>query len=84
MEAPLYAHVINPETMAEDVTRAGFAIVSRDDRFVKNPDGYYYSRVVAERRPGAADAEAKATAGRSFTLENVSASSASMALQAAP
>jgi predicted methyltransferase len=47
------AHVIEPDLVVADLTRAGFAIVQRDDRFVKRPDStgeYYYSLVVGERR----------------------------------
>lgn len=55
------AHVISPERVVDELQRAGFTIVRRDDRFVKHPDtGGSYALVVSERprapQAGAPDA----------------------------
>lgn len=46
------AHVIAPDVVVDDLIRAGFTIVRRDDEFVKRSDGtgrYLYSLIVGER-----------------------------------
>jgi precorrin-6B methylase 2 len=44
------AHVIPPELVVQDLQRAGFILVRRDDEFVKHPEtGGFYALIVSER-----------------------------------
>ena len=58
-------HVIDPDLVVADVTRAGPTVIQKEDRFVKrvDPTGEYYeSLVVAQRRPTPRDAFSAAPA----------------------